>query len=37
MVVGEHLRPESRGLLELSVYDRLLYMDKGLWINYLGA
>lgn len=36
-MVGEHLRPESRGLLELSVYDRLLYMDKGLWINYLGA
>ena len=37
MVVGEHLRPESRKLLDLPVYERLSYIDKGLWINYLAA
>jgi hypothetical protein len=37
MVVGEHLHPESRKLLDLPVYERLSYIDKGLWINYLAA
>jgi len=36
-VVGEHLQPASRELLELSSYERLMYLNKSLWIDYLGA
>ena len=36
-MVVEHLQPASRELLELSTYDRLMYMNKSLWIDYVGA
>lgn len=37
MVIGEHLQVKARELLELSPCERQLYMNKPLWIDYLGA
>lgn len=32
-----HLRPESRELMGFSYRERLAYLNRNLWINYLGA
>ena len=36
-MVGGHLRPEARRLLDLLQPDRIAYLEKDLWINYPRA